>query len=131
MFGPQDSLQAEADIRACPISVMYRTFSGGAVLFKTSLPTIIDRLPAALEVVVIVGEVDRSLFEGTLRQFEESTPFPLRRVAEPSYMDRHILQIYSKVKYIGSLSTVPDATGSPYYQYHRDVSARKAASRPQ
>lgn len=79
------------------ISIMYRTFSGDAELFDISVRTAIEHIPDALEIVVVVEEVDRELFEQLLVPHHESAPFPLRVVTEPSIMDGNIQQKFSKV----------------------------------
>ena len=79
------------------ISVMYRTFSGDMELVNASISTAIRCLPEALEIVVVVEEVDKDLAEEMLVFHRKSAPFPLRVVAEPSLMDGHIQQKYSKV----------------------------------
>lgn len=84
-------------LRDFRISVMYRTFSGDADLFEISLSTAIKYIPHALEIVVVVEEVERDLFEQLVAPYRESAPFPLRVVTEPSIMNRHIQQKYSKV----------------------------------
>ena len=86
-------------LRDFRISVMYRTFSGDMDLFKISLPTAIQHFPDALEIVVVVEEADKELFEAELASHRQSAPFPLRVVAEPSLMDGHIQQKYSKVSH--------------------------------
>lgn len=99
-FGVQDSVQAMPDIKDFNISVMYRTFFGGVDLFSISLPTVIDRFPDALEVVVVVEERDEELFESIVSRHRALAPFPLRIVVEPSLMDGHIQQKYSKVRWL-------------------------------
>lgn len=79
------------------ISIMYRSFSGDAELFDISFQTAIKHIPYALELVVVVEEVDKDLFEQLLVPHHESATFPLRVVTEPSIMDGHIQQKYSKV----------------------------------
>jgi len=85
-------------LRDFRISVMYRTFSGDAELFEISLPTAIKHFPHALEIVVVVEEVDGDLFEKLVAPYRESAPFPLRVVTEPSLMNGRIQQKYSKVR---------------------------------
>lgn len=84
-------------LRNYRISVMYRTFSGDAELFEVSFPTAIKHIPDALEMVVVVEESDEDLFEGLLAPHRESAPFPLRVATEPTMMNGHIQQKYSKV----------------------------------
>ena len=91
---PISSMPPLRDFR---VSIMYRTFSGDADIFKMSLPTAIEHIPDALEIVVVVEEVDKELFEQLVAPYRESAPFPLRVVAESSLMDGHIQQKYSKV----------------------------------
>lgn len=85
------------DINDYDISVMYRTFYGDAMIFNVSLPTIIRRLPSAREVVVVVEERDGDLFRQLVEQHQEAAPFPIRVITEPTLMDGHIQQKYSKV----------------------------------
>lgn len=84
-------------LRDFRISVMYRTFSGDVELFKLSLPTAIKNIPEALEIVVVVEEIDKDIFDEVLASHRESSPFPLRLVTEPSLMNGHIQQKYSKM----------------------------------
>ena len=79
------------------ISIMYRSFSGDADLFDISVPTAIKYIPYALEMVVVVEEVDKELFEQLLAPHRELATFPIRVMTEPSIMDGHIQQKYSKV----------------------------------
>lgn len=79
------------------ISVMYRSFYGDADLFKVSIPTVMKHFPTAHELVVVVEERDGDLFRELLAPHEGTSPFPLRVVTEPSLMDGHIQQKYSKV----------------------------------
>lgn len=91
------------DIKEYDISVMYRSFYGDATLFNVSLPTVIKYFPSAREVVVVVEERDRDIFEGIVAPQRASSPFPIRVVTEPSLMDGHIQQKYSKVSSIYEL----------------------------
>lgn len=85
-------------LRDYRVSVMYRTFSGDADLFKISLPMTIKNIQEALEIVVVVEEEDVELFEEIVAPHRESAPFPLRIIPEPTIMDGHIQQKYSKVR---------------------------------
>lgn len=84
------------------ISVMYRTFSEDSELFEVSFLTAIKYIPDALEMVVVVEEVDRDIFEEIIAPHRKSAPFPIRVVTEPTIMDGHIQQKYSKVRPIFS-----------------------------
>ena len=96
-FGIDGALKRMPDLQDFRVSVMYRTFAGDAKLFEMSLPTAITHFPDAYEVVVVVNEEDGALFEDILERHRDSAPFPLRLVTEPSLMDGHIQQKYSKV----------------------------------
>lgn len=76
---------------------MYRAFSGDAGLFDISFRTAIKHIPGALEMAIVVEEMDKYLFEQPLAPHRESAPFPLRVVTESSMTDGHIQQKYSKV----------------------------------
>ena len=93
---PSSSMPSLRDFR---ISVMYRTFSGDLEIFNMTLPTAIKHIPDALELVVVVEEGDKDVFEELLAPHRKSAPFPLRLVTEPSLMDGHIQQKYSKVSH--------------------------------
>lgn len=98
-FGVDGALQGMPDLEDFRVSVMYRTFAGDAKLFEMSIKTVIDHIPSAHEVVVVVIEEDEALFENIMDRFRASAPFPLRLVVEPDLMDGHIQQKYSKVRF--------------------------------
>lgn len=89
------------------VSVMYRTFSGDAQLFNVSFPTVLEHFPDAYELVVVVEEVDGDLFERIISPYHASSPYPLRVVTEPSIMDGHIQQKYSKASDPDDMNSVP------------------------
>lgn len=78
------------------VSVMYRTFSRDAQLFNVSFPTVLKHFPDAYELIVVVEEVDADLFELLISPYQDSSPYPLRVVTEPTIMEGHIQQKYSK-----------------------------------
>lgn len=79
------------------ISIVYRTFSGDVELFNISFPTAIKHIPDALEMVTVVEEHDKELFEELLDPHRASAPFPILVETEPTIMNGHIQQKYSKV----------------------------------
>lgn len=94
------------DIADYKISVMYRSFEGDAELFRVSADTVIKHFPSAHELVVVVEEQDGDLFRHLISSLKEKAPFPLHVVTEPSLMDGHIQQKYSKVRaYLPRIST--------------------------
>ncbi|CAM9750544.1 unnamed protein product [Ectocarpus sp. 4 AP-2014] len=97
-FGPEGANTPLPNLRDYNISVMYRTFSGDAMLFNISLASLIDRFPSAMEVVVVVVESDKALFESIVEPFRAVGPLPIHVVAEPELMDGHVQQKYSKVR---------------------------------
>lgn len=97
-FGVDGALEGMPDLKDFRVSVMYRTFAGDAKLFELSIQTIIEHFSSAHEVVTVVIEEDKALFEKILDGYRTSAPFPLRLVAEPDLMDGHVQQKYSKVR---------------------------------
>ncbi|CAN0197979.1 unnamed protein product, partial [Ectocarpus fasciculatus] len=97
-FGPDAANKPMPNLEVYNISVMYRTFSGDAMLFNLSLASLIDRFPSAMEVVVVVVESDKALFESIVEPFRAIGPLPIHVVAEPDLMDGHVQQKYSKMR---------------------------------
>lgn len=91
---PISSMPSLKDYR---ISIVYRTFFGDAELFNVSFQTAIAHIPNALEMVVVVEERDKELFDELLDPHRGSAPFSLRVETEPTIMNGHIQQKYSKV----------------------------------
>lgn len=98
-FGPEGGAKVPMpNLVGYNISVMYRTFSGDAMMFNMSLASLLDYFPSALEVVVVVVESDKALFESIVEPFRAKGPLPIHVVAEPELMDGHVQQKYSKVR---------------------------------
>lgn len=79
------------------LSVMYRADSSEAKLVEMSIATVIDRIPEALELVVVVEEVDKELFEAVLDPYRAVSPFPIHVVTERPVMREDIQPKFSKV----------------------------------
>ncbi|CAM9281830.1 unnamed protein product, partial [Ectocarpus fasciculatus] len=80
------------------VTVMYRTFAGDAKLFNASIAAVIEHVPSAFEVVVVVVGADVEIFESIVKPFRNVAPFPVRVVGEPELMDGKLQQKYSKLR---------------------------------
>ncbi|CAN0285107.1 unnamed protein product [Ectocarpus sp. 6 AP-2014] len=97
-LGDEGAEQGTPTLQNYHIAVMYRTCARDAKLFSTSIATVIEHLPGAFEVVVVVVEADVALFESIVQPLRTAVPFPIRVIGEPELMDDNVQQAYSKLR---------------------------------
>jgi len=80
------------------VSVLYHPAAADAGLFNLSVSTVLQHLPFAFEVVVVVANADATFFEGIVEPYRASAAIPLRVFGEPAVMEAGIQRQYSTVR---------------------------------